>query len=77
MTETTVKRKIVGNALIWAAMMIASAILFKGQDGAKTLLLLFIAGWFATNSLIAGPRDMMRAECATFRRIFGLEQKGN
>lgn len=73
MSETTVKQKRVANAMIWAALMIASALILKGQDGAKVLMFLYIAGWFVTNSLIDGTENFFKAECAAFRRLIGKD----
>ena len=75
MTETTVKSKVIGNALIWAAMMIASSLLIGAHENSQTLMLLFIAGWFATNGLVTERGNLMRAECNALRRMVGKDPK--
>lgn len=75
MSETTVKGKLVGNAIVWAATMIAASLITKGQEGSETLMMLFIAGWFATNGLIASPKGLIEAECNALRRLFGRGEK--
>ncbi|MEP3482114.1 MAG: hypothetical protein ABJZ55_22915 [Fuerstiella sp.] len=46
---------IVTNALVWAAMMLASAWLTVPREGgnSNTMMMMLVAGWFATHSLIA------------------------
>ena len=43
---------IVANAIIWAALMIATSLLFKDHPNASMLVLLMIAGWLTTQGLI-------------------------
>ena len=42
----------VGNAIIWAAVMLASAMVTRGSEGAGDLLLILMAGWFASSVLL-------------------------
>jgi len=53
---TTSKRTRIGNAIIWAAMILASALLMGNSDNSFTLQLLLIAGWFGSNALLAPRR---------------------
>ena len=62
-------RRVVGNALIWAAMIIASALLFDGREGGETMMMLLIVGWLASQPLIAGARSA-REECVGLRRLY-------
>jgi len=68
-------KPLIGNAIIWAAMMIAVGLLTKGNENSQFLIVLMIAGWFATQSLIVGPKALMAAECALFRRLVGRGPK--
>ena len=52
-------RPAIANALVWAATMIATALLTESTNGTQTLILLMIAGWFTTHNLIGDS-----AECA-------------
>ena len=45
-------RNTIANALIWAAMMIAAALLMRGSDNSQLMLLLMVTGWFVTNGLV-------------------------
>lgn len=74
MSEMTAKKKRIGNAIVWSAIMIASALILKGQESYQVLMFLYIAGWFATNSLIEGAGGFYKAECAAFRRWLGKEK---
>ncbi len=46
----------VGNAIVWAAVMLASAIVVRGTEASGDLLIILIAGWFASSTLIAGKK---------------------
>lgn len=60
---------VIANALIWAAIIIAASLLTGDSEQGNTLMLLLLAGWFATQSLITGSPETRRAECAAFRRL--------
>ena len=65
-------KKLVGNAIIWAAVMIAVSLLTKGNENSQFINLLMILGWFSTQSMIQSPKAAMAAECAMLRRLLGL-----
>lgn len=46
---------VIVNALVWAAMMLASAWLTTPRDGENSNVMMFvlIAGWVATNGLVS------------------------
>ena len=46
----------IGNAIIWAAVMLAGAMVTRGSEGADSLLLVMIAGWFASSLLFVGKK---------------------
>lgn len=55
---------IIGNALIWAALMIAFSLLFKSHDNTSMVIMLMIAGWLTTQELIqkAAGQDLTVGE---------------
>lgn len=53
---TALNRTRIGNAIIWAAMILASALLMGDSDNSFTMLLLLIGGWFCSNALLAPRR---------------------
>lgn len=62
---------LIGNAIIWAAIMIAVSLLTKGNENSQFINLLMIVGWFSTQSLMVSPKEAMAADCAIIRRLFG------
>ena len=46
----------VGNAVVWAAVMLASAIVTRGTEASGDLLIILIAGWFASSTLFVGKK---------------------
>lgn len=46
----------VGNAIIWAAVMLASAMVTRGTEASGDLLIVLIAGWFASSLLFVGKK---------------------
>lgn len=77
MKKSPLKSPVIGNALIWAAMMLATALILSdvtGLDkGDKTMLMILqISGWFMTNQLVTkGSGLTAREEWACVRRLFG------
>lgn len=53
---------VIANALVWAAMMLASALLTTPrEDGnSNVMMLILVAGWVATNGLVSKSTD---SEC--------------
>lgn len=43
----------VGNAVIWASVMLASSLVMKGAEGSQDLVMIMIVGWFMSSLLIA------------------------
>lgn len=43
----------VGNAVIWASVMLASSLVTKGTEGSQDLVMIMIVGWFMSSLLIA------------------------
>lgn len=70
MNNKATTKQTIGNALIWAAMMIASALVIEGEKAQSTMLFLLIAGWIASSSLFGGVAQSARAECAAIMGLF-------
>ena len=60
---------VIANAIIWAAIIIASSLLTGESGPGETMPLLLIAGWFATQGLVTETRRSRQAECAFIRRL--------
>lgn len=77
MTEQNNSRAVIANAIIWAAVMIATSLIisdaFADSTGREkeSLMLIFIMGWFATNAAITSNGKSVKAEWACFRKRFG------
>ena len=61
---------VVLNAIIWAALIIASSLVISEDKQSATMLFLLIGGWFVTQELVTGSRAYSNAECAYIRRLF-------
>lgn len=70
MTNTATTKQTIGNAVIWAAMMLASSLVIDDTKAATTMMFLMIAGWIASSSLFGGMAQSARAECAAIKRLF-------
>jgi len=73
MTDRKTSKKLIANAVIWAAMMIAVSHLTKGSENSQFIVMLMIMGWFGTQNLIS-PSNAT-AECAALRRMFARGPK--
>ncbi len=62
MSTKNAGRKNIINALVWAAAILVSSYLIKDTKDASIMLFIMIAGFFATNSLIAQGQGF-REEC--------------
>ncbi len=71
MKNTISKKTHVGNALAWASMMIASALVVKDETASSTMLMLLLMGWFASSMNLGSLKEAARAECAYFKRLIG------
>ncbi len=70
MTNRSTAKQSIGNALIWAAMVIASSLVVEDSKAASTMMFLLIAGWIASTSLFGGVAQNARAEFAAIKRLF-------
>ncbi|MBO6505019.1 MAG: hypothetical protein JJ850_16505 [Kordiimonadaceae bacterium] len=73
MSEKTEKKKTIANAIIWAAMILATSMIVGDSDKMSAMLPILIAGWFASNMMLAG-KDGMQKECAMWRKLLGIQK---
>lgn len=64
------KKKQITVALVWAAMMIAAALIMKGQEENYAIFLLLMSGWIATGGL-GQASGCFQAECNIIKRLTG------
>lgn len=70
MSKKNTSKAVVANAIIWAGVILATALVTAGGEQPKMVGLLLIIGWYASHlNLTASPSAMDR-ECAFFRRLF-------
>ena len=76
MKKTKSVKPAVANAMIWAAMMIASSLLMAdpSEANSKMMIILMVAGWFATQRLVPGSKQLLANERACFRRLLGRSE---
>lgn len=70
MTDKETKQKSTANAIIWAAMMLATALVVKDGNNSSAMIAILIAGWLASAQLLVG-KNALKSECAMWRRIMG------
>lgn len=77
MSDQKQSRPIVANAIIWAAIMIATSLILSGatpesiSDKKEFLMILFIGGWFASHTAVVGGASSLKSEWACIRKRFG------
>ena len=70
MANAPMKKQAIANAILWAAMMLASALVIKDDKAASTMLMLLVVGWFGSSMLFGNMREQARAECRAVKRMF-------
>lgn len=72
MTIKNRNRPALTNAIVWAALIIASALLMSdlARESALTLLLLQIAGWYTVDATLRKNSRPLKDEWACLRRRF-------
>ena len=76
MSEKTEKKKTIANAIIWAAMILATSLVVGDTEKMSAMIPILIAGWFASTQLVGG-NDMMQKECAMWRRLLGIQKSAD
>jgi len=70
MENKSLGKQTIINAIIWAAMIIASALVIHDEKAQSTMLFLLLAGWVASSGLFGGVAHSARAECAAIMSLF-------
>lgn len=73
MSEQTERKKTIANAVIWAAMILATSLVVGDADKMSAMLPILIAGWIASAQLMVGKGGMQK-ECAMWRKILGIQK---
>lgn len=73
MKRMLTEQKVLGNALVWAAMIIASSLLIEDGKTASTMLFLLLGGWFASSNFIGSSAKTASTECAALKRLFSFK----
>ena len=70
--DKNTQKKLIGNAMIWASIMLAVALLTRDLEKSQSfmILLLMVVGWFLSQTLVEGTKDIQGAECSQLRRLF-------
>lgn len=79
MTNKKLTTPITANALVWAALMLATALIVSGEispEKSLFVLTLQIAGWFATNQLLVNNGRSIKAEWACIQRWLSKTKQG-
>lgn len=76
MSEQSEKKKTIANAIIWAAMILATSLVIGDSEKTSAMLPILIAGWIASTQLLAG-NGMMQKECAMWRRMLGIQKSSD
>lgn len=78
MTQKNQTTPVIANAIVWAALIIATALIMAdaSDDRKMSLLLLQIVGWYAVNLTLLKAGNSYKAEWACPRRRFGGGKRG-
>ena len=78
MTQKNQTTPVIANAIVWAAVIIATALIMAdaSDDQRMSLLLLQIVGWYAVNLTLLKGGNSLRTEWACLRRLFGGRKEG-
>lgn len=78
MTDKNQASPAITNAVAWAALMIATALIMAdaGDKQKMLLLLLQIVGWFSVNRALVKGGNSLKGEWACLRQRFGGTKQG-
>lgn len=76
MTDKSDKKKTIANAIIWAAMILATSLVVGDSDKMSAMLPILIAGWIASTQMVAG-KDGLQRECAMWRKMLGIQKSAD
>ena len=74
MTNENKSYSLISNAIVWASLMIATALILSGSNVTSEkrffLIMLQIAAWYATNRLLHRHGESFKSEWACFPNRF-------
>jgi hypothetical protein len=70
MSKKKTSKSVIANAIIWAGVILATALVMAGGEQSKMVGLLLIVGWYASHLNLTTSPGAMDRECAFFRRLF-------
>lgn len=78
MTDEKQASPVITNAIVWAALIIATALLMGDAGGNQkmTLLLLQLAGWFTVDASLTKNGGSLKAEWACLSKRFSRSMQG-
>ena len=77
MTDQNQASPVITNAVAWAALIIATALIVADVEAKQKMLLLLlqIAGWFSVNRALVKNGNSFKSEWACLRRRFGASDR--
>lgn len=77
MKQSNGQEKQLAHSILWAALMIATALVMKGDENLTILLIIMISSWFCSFILLTGSQENsgFAAERACIHRFFGRNDK--
>ena len=78
MTNKKQSNPMIANAIVWAALMIATALIMADAEGRQKefIMLMQFTGWFAINLSLVKGGNSFKSEWACLRRRFGKSEQG-
>lgn len=67
MTTKLLKRMVIGNAILWAAAILATAIVLKDTDQGFSVMMILIGLWCGSTVLFGGMKNNAKTECEFIR----------
>lgn len=78
MTDKRQTTPVIANAIVWGAVMIATALIMADADDDRktSLLMLHFVGWYAVNLTLLKGGNSLKTEWACLRGLFGGGKQG-
>lgn len=67
MTKKLLTRMVIGNAILWAAAILATSIVLKDTDQGFSVMLILIGLWCGSTMLFGGVKNSAKTECQFIR----------
>ncbi len=69
MTKTSNSKFMIMNSIVWASVMLGSALVAEGTDVSAKLFMLLLTGWLASSMATGSLKQTAQAECAAMKRF--------